>query len=265
LSSHCDLRDGITSNAASIGIDSLVEKCLTLIRKHIFPEAHRVNPSIEIELSLSKPRLWKYILSPHEIAFILDRIDLERIAGVNAMHIRGCYMPESGKIFLNKDSWCIETVIHETLHSCSLTSMIPELNKYRIFYEGLTELYTGYILYKEFHDTYENCWKAEIGRHCQLTYEQSTKIWCAFCNFIPISKTTVVYFHADSTDRHTAFNNFVESIRGRGYSRFQNPIDIRGPSAHINLYNECSSNFGIEFSRICSSREKFTDFANIIV
>lgn len=264
MSTHCSAHDGIVSTEASTGIDGLVDRSLELIKKHIFPNAHRVNPSIQMELTLTKPRFWKYILSPDEKAFVLDPIDLANIAGIeDATNTKGCYISEYGKTFLNKTSWCIETVIHETLHSCSLTSLIPELRKYRMLYEGLTEFYTGYILYKEYHDAYENCWKTELGRYCQLTYEQSTKFWSSFCNFIPISITTGIYFHSNSVDWHKAYETFIASIRNLGYSKFNNPLSSKGPSAHLNFYKECASSFGSEFSKICSSREKFTDMSKI--
>lgn len=123
---------------------------------------------------------------------------------------------------LHRNFWCIKTVIHETLHACSLQTSVPDLDKrYKDFFEGLTEFYTGYVLHKSYPNTYNNCWRTEDKRLCQLTYPLTTKIWNAFSKFIPINHTYPIYFYNGNNNWKELVDEFVKEIQ-QTYPQFDN-------------------------------------------
>lgn len=255
---ECDHSDSILRTDS---LSDLFERALALIRKHLFSNATRVNESKGVSLTISYPRHHEHFLSPAEIMFELEKIDLDKKLGVDSTYIKGCYDSDDGKVYLNKEFWCIETIIHEVLHACSVTSAKRELLKYRPLFEGLTEFYTGYILYKEYGQCYTDCWRIESGRKCQMTYEDTVKLWAAFCNFIPIAATTGIYFYKDSINWNAEVTSLIKKVQNAGYKRFQN-LFVGGNSV-LKFNVVCRQAFGNEFGNICASRNRFTDYSSI--
>jgi hypothetical protein len=125
--------------------------------------------------------------------------------------------PDYGKVFLRKGKWCISSIIHEALHACSIISLVPEedIEPIRLLYEGLTELYTGYLLFKQFRNSYRYR-MGDTDVICRLKYPTTTPVWGAFCHFIPISETFRIYFHTDSVDWRSQFDRLAERLHVLG-------------------------------------------------
>lgn len=260
MSSGCDIRSGILGGT-SPDLDTLTNKALALIQTRIFPNARRVNPSRAVTLPLSFPPR-EHTISPSELVFEIDKIDLDKKLETDTTGSKGCYLREEGKIYLCKDNWCIETIIHETLHACSRESESDELDKYYPFFEGLTEFYTGFILFKEYQQCYTDCFKTDIKRLCQITYEEITRLWVGFCNFVPLEATTCLYFN-DNNSWDDAVTNFVNKIQG-GFPDFRNPFSRGKLSTDLKFSIICSKAFGNDFNNIIQSRSKYTDFSSIL-
>jgi hypothetical protein len=263
MSFDCDDSSRIVSKARQGGLDTLGNDALDLIKKHLFSDAQRVNSTEETSLTLTQPS-GQYTLLPSEWIFEIPKIDLDKVIHQDSLLVRGCYIKEQGRIYLNRDSWCIKTLIHEILHSCSVTSVTNDLRRYQSLYEGLTEFYAGYIMSKAFQNSYQNCWRTKIMRKCQLTYEQQTKVWAAFHNFIPISETVPIYFYQNRTDWDKLFSEFTQRIQYLGFPKFQNIFTVGGPATYLKLQAQCSKLFGKKFSEICNNRDQYTDFSGIL-
>lgn len=262
MNDECDIRDGILVDTSPSGLNDLTEQALKLIQKHVFSNARRVNPSQAVTLSLSYQQT-EYTISPAELVFEIEKIDFDKKIETDTTGYRGCYIREEGKIFLARGNWCIETIIHETLHACSRESESDELDKYYPFFEGLTELYTGFILFKEYQLCYQNCFRTNIGRLCQITYEELTKLWMAFCNFVPLNVTTALYFNNNSTwDKAT--KNFENTVNQLGFPNFRNPFSKGKLSTDLKFAIQCRRAFGTEFDEICESKNRYVDYTNVL-
>lgn len=264
MSQICEAGKQILGNPGQAELNQLTETALDLIKTHVFSRAHRVNQSVSVTLTLSNMKI-QHVLSPTDLMFEMDKNDLDKKRGKDTTYLRGFYNPNEGKIYLHRDYWCIKTAIHETLHACSVTSLLPKLKKYKPLYEGLTEFYAGYILSKVYCETYENCWRTESNRYCQMTYEQPTTIWSALFHFIPMPYSTNLYFAPDFTNWDEQTKIFVEKIQVYGYPDFENPFTGDGQATHLRLNKQCKKNFGLEYIRISTLRNLFTNFSNIIV
>lgn len=260
MTDSCDIRDEILADTSSSGLNNLTKQALKLIRTHIFPNAQRVNPSQAVTLTLTYPYQGEYTISPSDLVFELEKIDFDRKLGVDTTRMRGCYRNDEGKMYLNRGNWCIETIIHETLHACSRTSESDKLNKYLPLYEGLTEFYTGFILSREYPQCYQNCFRTDVNRLCQMTYVDTTKLWVAFCNFLPLRDTTGIYFPTNKS-WNDEMEDLVKAVKKLGFNKFENPFKSSPASLKFRLL--CSKAFGDKFDKICDNRNRYTDFNTI--
>ncbi len=261
MGTECDVRKNIILDTSPDGLNNLTDLSLQLIQKHVFRNAKRVNPSTAVTVDISYPSI-SHTISPSELVFEMEKMELDRKLAIDTKGIKGCYNSGEGKIYLNKELWCIETIIHETLHACSRTSESNQLDKYLPLYEGLTEFYTGYILFKEFEECYRNCFQTNFGRLCQMTYEDTTKLWVACCNFISLSDTIELYFNSEKNWEESV-KDFVEKVKSK-YSNFSNPFSKGGMSVQLKFEIQCSKAFGDGFREICKDRNRFVDFSNVL-
>lgn len=260
MSSECDIRDNMLGGT-SPDLNALTDHALRLIQTHIFQNAHRVNQSQAVTLSLSFPPR-EHTISPSELIFEIEKNDLDKKLLIDTSRTRGCYIKEDGKIYLNSGNWCIKTIIHETLHACSRTSESNELDRFMPLFEGLTELYTGFILLTQYPLCYQNCYRTNIERLCQITYEEFTRLWVAFCNFVPLTITTGLYFN-DNNTWNVAVDNFINEIRQEGFQNFGNPFGRGNLPIHFRFAIQCRRAFGEEFDAICENRNRYTNFSNV--
>jgi len=189
-------------------------------------------------------------------------MDLFRHIGITDFGIQGCYRPSKGKIYLVRNNWCLETLIHEVLHSCSINSRDPELNRYNQLFDGLTEFYTGYILYQAFRECYTNCFMP-TGQLCEMTYPPYTKLWATLCHFISLRNTIGIYFPTDNL-WDDEVDQFVERIKNLGFTDFINPFSRAGPASITRFELICNNTFGENYFRISEQKSRFLNFDFII-
>ena len=262
MSDSCTVREGILVDTSPSGLNELRKTAINLIKKHLYPDAQMVNQSNAVTLHVSYPAIGEYTISPSDIIFEIEKMDLDNFLKIDTTGWKGCYNFIEGKIFLIRDNWCIETIIHETLHSCSRFSVQSELQKYLNLYEGLTEFFTGYILYKEFQDCYTNCFRT-IGQACQMTYEDYIKLCSGFCNFVSLKHLIGLYFlTANSWD--VEVEKFVKSVNNLGYTNFKNPFARGKLATEIKFEIQCRNAFGGSFQKICNDRKLFSNYSTII-
>lgn len=259
---ECSFCDDLTSNVGSVDLEKLRQDCTVLIQKHLFPDAELANPSETVSIRLSYPNLHDYILKPTEIVLELEKLDLDNLLHRDNANVKGCYVPELGKLFLVRSNWCLETIIHETLHSCSRPSTYFQLYKYDRLYEGLTEFFTGYILYKEFCDCYDDCFTTS-GRLCQMTYTDHVKLWAGFCNFVSLKNLIGLYFPTTSSWEQEV-ENFVNSVQALGFERFSSPFTSGGLPSDVKFEIICTETFGIDFHNICKDSLLYSDFSKVL-
>lgn len=244
-------------------LNQILDDCLKLIRTHLYYDATFLKPSTEIIVEHpSIPATARIIqLSAGELLKIFTDYSADEIGRLDGLY-------EHGKVFLNKGMWCVASIIHEALHACSLISLVGKENEpVRPLYEGLTELYTGYILFKEFRNLYDFCWRGDTDVICQLRYYTTTGVWGTFCHFVPMSETFRVYFYTGSRDLRATFDQFVERLHVLGHEQFKNPLTIPlDKPTHLKFYDQCRKNFGEKAcDRYYNHPELSLDFENIRV
>lgn len=263
MSCACGTQDAIFQMSNSSGLDNLVNEALRLIRQYLFANANFVNSPKAVSIILSNPTPHEHVISPSEFVFEIEKYDADRKLGFDCTGWRGFYNSDDAKMYLIKNSWCIETIIHEALHACSVTSQFPDLlRRHRALFEGLTEFYAGVILFKNYQDCYNNCWRTQNKTLCEMTYVDTTKIWAALCKFVPLSTTTGLYFFTPNTNIANELACFAKKIQSYGYNKFQSPFTSGGLPSHLKLMNECVKNFK-NFADICNNRTMFSDFRDI--
>ena len=157
--------------------------------------------------------------------------------------------------------FCIKTIVHETLHSCSITSQDPLLMiRYPFFLEGLTEIYAGYMLHKMSEKCYSNCWLAS-ERPCQMSYRQEAKLWGSFLHIMPLNLTTDLYFYTGFGNFNSKMNTLVERIREQGYPQFENPLGRGSLQFFFNI--QCEKCFKSDWNRYYDSNTLWCDFSGI--
>jgi len=180
---------------------------------------------------------------------------------------RGDYHPDSGRIFLKQESWCRTCLIHETLHSVSIfAANIPIGNRYPFLREGLTELLTGYVIWRQHPTCYES-WK--VGRHLQWCamsndYRNMARIWYTFCRFVHLNTVKRLFFAIDKRNWSRIWNRFLDEINENGF-RFRNPL--RGNFARLQdrFLSECIRSFGrLDVERIYEPESNNFDFNALV-
>jgi hypothetical protein len=133
---------------------------------------------------------------------------------------RGLYDTKNGKTILCQGRWCKETLIHETLHSLSFTSVRQDLKRsFLNFFEGLTEFLAGYVMFRVYHDCYL-AWKEERYSQCSVTYVPFVKLLAAFSRFIPMSELIKVYFWDGTRNWEGRCSSLLDAIHNAGYPQF---------------------------------------------
>jgi hypothetical protein len=179
-------------------------------------------------------------------------------------NLRGLTVYELGKVLLNRNYWCTETLVHETLHDLSITARRTDLStRYLQLFEGLTEFLTSFVLMKRYPYCYEHCLN-DKSRPCYYTYQYETRIWCALCHVIPVDALIPTYFWNGDTNWESLFGRFVDTIRRSGYRRFPNILDDKSRfPIMLRLHQACGSNLGIEYSKAWRSLEAGLDLSGV--
>jgi len=262
--SLCDAGHSFVETARP-NLATQLDSVIATIQSELFPQAQFANPSVWITIrqgSLAR------VTIPADVRVIeVQETDvLQMVPGASPGDVRGVYNQDMGKILLNSNLWCIETLVHETLHAVSTFSVRNDLGlKLRLLVEGLTEFYTGYILFKAFPNCYATCWRNESVCGCQCTYKMQVKIWSSLCHFIPIKETCGIYFWNGSSDWESKWVSFIQRIRESGYPKFKDVLQNPKTLGWALLRQECINNFGSNYKKIYESDEQSLDLSGIKV
>ena len=262
MSQVCTVRNGILVDTTSSGLHTMRNTILVLIKKHLFPDAKQVNPPTSVSLKISTPLKTQYTSPPEELIFEIHPMDLVQHWGLIVPGLRGYYVAKEGKTYLVKGNWCLETLIHETLHACSRPSLEPELKRYDELFDGLTEFYTGYILFQAFKECYTNCF-VPAGQLCEMTNHDYTKLWAALCHFISLRNTIRIFFPTEKLWDDEVVT-FVQRIRDLGFTRFINPFGRTGLSSVTRFGMICDDTFGDNYNRISEQKNRYIDYNFVI-
>ena len=215
------------------------------IKNTLYPQAQVSAQSQSFQIQIATTGTPSWIFSPSDQRVVeLDWVDIRANYPNFPAGGRGLYEPQAGKIILRTDGWCRETLIHETLHSLSITGARSDLKRsFLNFFEGLTEFFTGYVMFRVYHDCYL-AWKLGQYSWCSVTYTPWVKLWAAFSRFIPISELVKVYFWDGTGNWEAKTSGLLNAIHSAGYPRFDDFITKRTPTVEAKLYEECRKNFG---------------------
>ncbi len=175
---------------------------------------------------------------------------------------RGLYKSSFGKILLHQDNWCRKTLLHEALHSVSVFNIRSDLRRYLFLNEGMTEFFTGYILFHKYPECHQ-AWKQRIYPECKIAaYKPQVRLWCAFCNFISIKEVVKIYFRHPSISWQQCYNQFLDAVHNAGYSNFRDIFTLDPiPTLEEIFKEECNNNFDT-FSEIYESRS--LDYSRVL-
>ena len=124
--------------------EALTERIVTCIDCALNCKSCQVKPNVSYPYRDAITSQEIFIMSESQRVREVTEAQYFRIRGEREEGTKGTYHNESGKIFLVADKWCLSTLIHETLHSRSSFSKIPE--NFEFVTEGITEFLVGRIL-----------------------------------------------------------------------------------------------------------------------
>lgn len=242
MSCDCEVRDGLFVESNLKNLDKFSKMAFSLIKKHIDK-----NLVQEIKKPISE----------------LDS-DTFKIATKNFGNTpKGAYNNIDHQIILQQNFWCIKTLIHENLHSCSITARIPNLLKYRSFFEGITEFFAGYILYREFSSAYEHCWKGDSTLLCSMSYGVETRTMISIARYVPMMYIRQLYFGKTLKDWQSSWESVEKYIKTKIDSTFSNPLNVKnGLTLFSELQDQCIK--WKNFEQIFELTESSTDLSKIL-
>ena len=256
----CGTRRGFFETVRANGLENALDITMESIRTHLNPDAvspfSRSHRLIQTEINGSRTPTF---LNPDRR--IVELSSLEFQWNFPRTLARGIF--QEGVIFLRRDHWCKKNLYHESLHSLQNAEFDtkPEL---KLFVEGLTDFFTGCLLYEDSKDCY-NAWRQGTYSYCAFSYAQWTKMFGAFCHYLPSSLLKAIYFQ-DGKRWGEKYNVFLEEIHSLGFPEFGDvftgkkkiPLELR-------FLQECEKNFGrAQFRTLYRSKERCLDFRNII-
>jgi hypothetical protein len=231
------------------GLQGLLDEVTGMIKKTLFSEACFANQSVPVTRTVNTGGVrFPLFLGPSERIAQVPEIVVKELLGASPYDVvRGATFYDIGKILLSKNQWCIETLIHETLHSLSIFGLVPDIRRrYTPMIEGLTECLTEYMLSANYAGPY-NCLRQK-NTYCTLTYPYETRIWCALANVIGYRGIASIYFWNKRNDWETLFEEFSQGIRKAGYPKFENVLKVPGKLAPmVRLHQECARAIGIRY------------------
>jgi hypothetical protein len=239
-------------NAARKNLNEFSHQVVEQIRLYLYNSADFAGDSVSIEMHFKGSGRSLQVDSENRIVELEeeDLLELENYRFPPGT-LKGIYNPRYRKIFLNKKMWCVETLFHEMLHSMSITAHEDRAYmQFSSFFEGLTELYSGYTMRKIFPESYSKCWRYGKNSACYCTYQREVKILLGLYHFIPFEYTYNLYFLVDNRNWVEKWYEFIKRIRDYGYPRFDNVIDDDRKPKWLSLHQECAKNFGKEYLKI---------------
>jgi hypothetical protein len=242
------MRDFLLSQHKNL--EGVYEYLVSTIDNTVGRKTTRANPLLECDIRCcyTGEVLRK---SPSEEGVLkISHGNWSRVFGRNRIDYLAIYLPFDGKIYLQEDMWCLCNFVHETLHSRSVLSKkngpYPNL---RFVYEGITELFTGWILQSEFKECFGSWSTIET---CFLKpYLRWVKLWNYFSWKVGIKRIIDVYFDCSLTDPLEAL---VKLAIKKQYN-IKNVFSPYDPNTDLEsrFTNELSEVFGRDFDEYLAS------------
>lgn len=252
------------------GLERIPQQVLDVLRCQVYKKAQFADQPTDMWITFASLGGVGKCSTTNERVVELDELDLRenvpsaRFRRFGTLH--GAHSRSSGKIFLVKDSWCLKTLIHETLHCTAITVKRPDLDMYQEMFEGLTEFYTGYTMFRQYTNCYQ-AWKKEDYEVCSIGESVDfVRLLGAICHFVSIDDLAAIYFWQGHGNWEDSFRRFVQSVRRSGYPKFRNILKtVGGLALRIRLIDESRRAFGkARFDDVFESREKSLDYATMI-
>lgn len=239
-------------------LEGIYEYLVDAIDRASSRETTRINPVLNKEVRCCYTgELIRDSPSEEDVLEII-RSNWIRVFGYDRSATRAfaTYLPSDGKIYLQKDEWCLCNFVHETLHSRSILSKRngPYRNL-RFVYEGITELLTGWLLQSKFKKCFSVWSKIET---CFLkSYMRWVKLWNYFSWKVGIQGIINIYFDHNLAD---PLQSLVKLAVQKGYS-IQNIFSPYEQFANLEskFTNELSRSFGADFNEYMSSAIPFLE------
>ncbi len=139
-------------------------------------------------------------------------IEIKYLPEYYSRFFKGGYNYIEKKLYLYGNNWCRKTVLHELLHAASFFTNVAELqliqkNQEHIV-EGLTEFFTGYILFVKYKECYDN-WINKKYVICTISYEKYVKLFGAITQvLISVRDLAKLYFYNPNLNWHKIYEEF---------------------------------------------------------
>lgn len=218
MSCDCEVRNQLFIDSNLKNLEKFSKKAFGLIKKNLEKNAIR-----EIKKNIRE----------------VDNHTFKEITKKFGNSPRGAYNNYDNQILLQQNMWCIKTLIHENLHACSITARIPQLLKYRNFFEGITEFFAGYVLYKEYNLAYQKCWKGDKTILCSMSYNEETKTMISFTNFVPIEFLKNIYFGKTIKEWQKGWDEIEKYVQTKIKSKFVSPLKTQGMTFYTDFIDQC--------------------------
>ena len=139
-------------------------------------------------------------------------IEIEYLPEYYSRFFKGGYDYMEKKLYLYGNNWCRKTVLHELLHAASFFTNVGELQliyeKQERIIEGLTEFFTGYILFVKYRKCYDN-WVNERYFVCTISYKVYVRLLGAIAQvLIPIHDLARLYFYNPNLNWYEVYEEF---------------------------------------------------------
>lgn len=284
---HCSISDEYLDKAKSeTGLAKLQKEALEDVRasfnfaatygiptNELFDVRYRIANVDQLALFLTNPltRGGRFLDAPKRL-FILQHVEWlanRRLTGPPSNRGRHIYQPSVTLLHENGDngnSWCRETLIHETLHSVSLYSRICNkfpniISKHNKLIEGITECLTGYGLFKR-HQGCHDGWKTNQLYRCSISYRQSVRLWCSFCRIVGIMNLAKFYLSFEDNFINP-WDQLVQSIHSAGFPQFDYQLNEERAFNEPQFREVCVRSLP-RFKNIYDSQTECFDFSKIL-
>ena len=241
----CPQRASIISSS---DLEALRENALDDVKDTLYQQAQVGSPSANCQIRVATAGIPQWIPLTSGIR-IMELSPIDILVNYPTFPInegRGLYDPKIGKTILCQGKWCRETLIHETLHSLSFSSVRMDLRRtFLSLFEGLTELFTGYLMFCRYPKCY-TAWKMNSYPYCSVTYVPSVRLWATFCRFISMAELVKIFFWNGTPNWEGRCRGLLDCIHKSGYPLFDDFVKRPNPTVESKILEECLKNFGRE-------------------
>jgi hypothetical protein len=200
----------------------------------------------------------KEVLQTQSISEVieLDSDFFGHLVGIAEVDIAGYYDIQNGTIFLDNKKWCMDTLMHETLHSRSAFSKKPCYPNFDFVIEGITELLVGLVFKRTLLDCYL-VWQT-IDNCFHNSYDEFVQPWHYLTYKINFDQIIELYFNQRINDPIQELGRILGKSCDKAFEKlFSNysPTEATFREKFIDLMGKL---YGSEFAEFMSTNLKET-------